>query len=234
MAVVRLRRVKEVESENDVADDNDNVFGGASGGVGGGAHQLAPSFPHLRPFDDVKHRRATVSGGSPTLTRPSIMISDTDTQQPQRPKSYVLPPSSSSSAGGGDDDVMRGGAGGGGAATGDTAAAYALFSSATGSPIQKTTSLRVRSNVGQSTVDTTDGLGGDGEAVTTVQYTVPPQKTKAKVDAKNSAVTTTTSTTRTRSPLTSVSSGDSVFVASSRSTYNLISAMGFCGKDRVC
>ena len=70
--------MKEVESENDALDDNDNVFRSGS---------ESPAFQHLRTFEDVKQRRATVSGGSPTVKRPSIMISDSDTP---RPKSYTL------------------------------------------------------------------------------------------------------------------------------------------------
>ena len=47
----------------------------------------SPQFT-LPVIVDPKQRRATVSGGSPTLSRPLLVIEDLDT--PTRPKSFTI------------------------------------------------------------------------------------------------------------------------------------------------
>ena len=75
--------VPETDGDTDNDLDNDNVFG---------SNLVPPTFPI-----EEKHRRATVSGASPIVQRPSIRINELASG---RPKSYTISsPSSDGSLG---------------------------------------------------------------------------------------------------------------------------------------
>ena len=179
-----------IESETDTIDDNDNVF----------QLSLAPDFPQLHPFDDIKHRRATVSGGSPTLNRPSITVSDTDAipqPQQQRPKSSFLPLRHDAS-----DDVIL--------VAGSSAKAFEFGDCLLSPPIDEVTvSLPADFNLDNSA----DFIDSSELAISVPE---PPQPHTADVTSRATTTSTATATTSSRSPATSASSVDSVFA--SRST----------------
>ncbi|KAH3739871.1 hypothetical protein DPMN_046561, partial [Dreissena polymorpha] len=79
-----MRYTKEVNDGNDT--DNDVFRSGSE----------SPQFTQytLPVQPDTKQRRATVSGGSPPLSRPLLVIEDIDT--PTRPKSFTIPSSTGS------------------------------------------------------------------------------------------------------------------------------------------
>jgi len=72
-------REERTSDEKDDGNDTDNdVFRSGS-----------ESPQYVKPsIVDPKQRRATVSGGSPTLSRPLLVIDDIDT--PTRPKSFTI------------------------------------------------------------------------------------------------------------------------------------------------
>ena len=164
---------KEVESESDALDDN--VFRSGSESPAFTTSATAHHH-HLRAFDDPKQRRATVSGGSPTLLkRPSIMISDSDTP---RPKSYVLP--------------LHTLPGGGGDGDGDS---YS-FDLSCSPPVSSST------DVTSPVTAESDGSRSEGQNQNQIQN---------RQSNTHSSAPHSDSKPISKSPLTSVSSVDSVF-----------------------
>lgn len=78
MFVSIFREVATSDEKEDGNDTDNDVFRSGS-----------ESPQYIKPVaGSQKLRRATVSGGSPTLSRPTLVIEDIDT--PSRPKSFTV------------------------------------------------------------------------------------------------------------------------------------------------